>query len=284
MKTAIITGAAGGIGFEITKAMTEAGYHVVMACRNIKAAEVKIAEILTCNKNGSIEVIYLDLSDLNSVISFVSEISRKFDSVDLLMNNAGMIPTCFELTSDGFERTVCINYVAPYLLTRKLIPLMPEGARIVNMISCTYKHGKIELPDFFYYGRRGDFRRLSIYSNTKLALLFFTFELSKRLQQKGISVNAADPGIVSTNIIRMKKWFDPLADIFFRPFIKTPEQGASAVIKLLLADEFAGVTGQVSAGGKLKNIKPEYQNQPIQAQLWEDTENLIWKHLGLNNY
>lgn len=275
MKTAIITGASGGIGLEITKAVVEAGYHVVMACRDITKAKLKKAEIISLYKEGSIEIIDLDLSSLESVIHFTSEITRKFDSVDLLMNNAGVIPTCFEQTYDGFERAVSVNYLAPYLLTQKLIPLMSKGARIVNMTSITYFFGKIYLPDFFNQGNRGRFLRLGVYSNTKLALLFFTFELSERLQDKGITVNAVDPGIVSTDMITMKKWFDPLADIFFRPFIKTPRQGAEAAIQLLLNETYSEVSGQVFTSRGFKNIPSKYRNHPLQAQLWAETEKLL---------
>jgi len=279
MKTAIITGAGGGIGVEITKAVVKAGYHVVMACRNVTKAEKIKTEILSGYSEGSIEVIKLDLSSLGSIISFISEITRKFDSVDLLMNNAGIIPTCPEQTCDGFELTVSVNYIAPYLLTRKLIPLMPEGARIVNMISCTYPAGRIDLPEFFSQGRKGRFQRLGIYSNTKLALVFFTFELSQYLQAKGITVNAADPGIVSTDMITMKKWFDPLADVFFRPFIKTPRQGAEAAIQLLLNEAYTEVTGQLFTAKGNKTIPTKYKNHPIQIQLWTETEELLRRYL-----
>lgn len=281
MKTAIITGADGGIGAEITKAVAGAGYHVVMACRNVAKAEKVKAEILSGYSGGSLEVIKLDLSSLESVISFTAEISRKFDSVDLLMNNAGIIPTCPEQTCDGFEQAVSVNYIAPYLLTRKLIPLMPAGARIVNMISCTYVGGRIDLPEFFHQGRKGRFQRLGIYSNTKLALVLFTFELSLYLQAKGITVNAADPGIVSTDMITMNKWFDPLADLFFRPFIQTPRQGAEAAIQLLLNGTFANITGQLFTATGNKPIPAKYKNHPMQAQLWTETEELLGRYLDV---
>lgn len=115
--------------------------------------------------------------------------------------------------------------MGPYLLTRKLIPLMVRGARIVNMVSCTYAIGKLDFPDFFHRGKTGTFWRIPVYSNTKLALLLFTFELSEQLREKGISVNAADPGIVSTDIITMHKWFDPLTDIFSVLLSVNPRKG-----------------------------------------------------------
>ena len=124
MKTAIITGAAGGIGTEITKAVAQAGYHVVMACRNVEKAEAKKAEILSGCSNGSIEVIPLDLSSLEATTSFAQAITSRFGTVDLLMNNAGMIPRRFEQTADGFEQTVCVNFLAPFMLTWQLVPLI----------------------------------------------------------------------------------------------------------------------------------------------------------------
>ena len=85
----------------------------------------------------------------------------------------------------------------------------------MNMVSCTYAIGKLHFPDFFFFGRKGKFWRIPVYSNTKLALLLFTLELAERVEERGITVNAADPGIVSTDIITMHQWFDPLTDIFF---------------------------------------------------------------------
>lgn len=279
MKTAIITGANSGIGLEITKAVVKAGYHVVMGCRDTVKAEMKKREILAECNEGSIEVIKLDLSSLEEVVQFTSVISEKYESVDLLMNNAGVIPTCFKQTCDGFEHAVCVNYVAPYLLTMKLIPLMPNGARIVNMTSCTYVGGRIHIPEFFYQGRKGRFQSLGVYCNTKLALIFFTFELSKRLKDRGITVNAADPGIVSTDMITMEKWFDPLTDIFFRPFIKSPRQGAETAIRLLLDDTYIKVSGQVFASGEIKNISSKYKNHSMRVQLWMETEKQISRFL-----
>lgn len=208
MKWAIITGADGGMGTEITRAVAKAGYRIIMACYHPKKTEVVRERLSKETGNPDLEVMALDLSSMQSVISFVSRISERNLPIALLMNNAGTMETGFHTTSEGFERTVSVNYIGPYLLTRKLIPLMVRGARIVNMVSCTYAIGKLDFPDFFHRGKTGTFWRISVYSNTKLALLLFTFELSEQLREKGITVNAADPGIVSTDIITMHKWFD----------------------------------------------------------------------------
>ena len=201
-KTAVITGADGGMGSEITKAVALAGYHVIMVCYTSFKGEEKKSRIALDTGNDDIEVVQADLSSMESVVEAARKIKRKTPSVELLMNNAGTMCTHFTRTEDGFEHTVAVNYLAPYLLTRLLLPLMHEGSRIVSMVSCTYAIGKIG-PNFFTKGREGSFFRIPIYSNTKLALWLFTRELSERVKDKGITVNAADPGIVSTNIIRM---------------------------------------------------------------------------------
>ena len=275
VKWAIITGADGGMGREITRAVAKAGYRIIMACCNSRKAETVRQRLIEETGNPHLEVMAVDLSSMKSVVSFAEQILRRNLPVFLLMNNAGTMETGFTITSDGFERTVSVNYVAPYLLTRKLIPVMVRGARIVNMVSCTYAIGCLDFPDFLNRGKLGKFWRIPVYSNTKLALLLFTFELSEQLREKGITVNGADPGIVSTDIITMHKWFDPLTDIFFRPFIRKPKKGASTAIGLLLDEKEAGVTGQLYVNNHRKNLSDKYTNHVQKEQLWEVTERAL---------
>lgn len=277
-KTAVITGADGGMGAEITKAVAMAGYHVIMVCYTSFKGEEKRSRIILDTGNEDIEVVQADLSSMESVLDAVDKIKDKTPSVELLMNNAGTMCTHYVRTEDGFEHTVAVNYLAPYLLTRRLLPIMHEGSRIVNMISCTYAIGKIG-PHFFTKGREGSFFRIPIYSNTKLALWLFTRELSERVKGRGITVNAADPGIVSTNIIRMDEWFDPLTDIFFRPFIRTPRQGAETAIRLLLDEQFGNLTGRMFASSKEKKVSEKYIHHPQTKELWKMTEQNLGRFL-----
>ena len=277
-KTAVITGADGGMGSEITKAVAMAGYHVIMVCYTSFKGEEKRSRIILDTGNEDIEVVQADLSSMESVVDAVDKIKDKTPSVELLMNNAGTMCTHYVRTEDGVEHTVAVNYLAPYLLTRRLLPIMHEGSRIVNMISCTYAIGKIG-PHFFTKGREGSFFRIPIYSNTKLALWLFTRELSERVKGRGITVNAADPGIVSTNIIRMDEWFDPLTDIFFRPFIRTPRQGAETAIRLLLDEQFGNLTGRMFASSKEKKVSEKYMHHPQTKELWKMTEQNLGRFL-----
>ena len=278
-KLAVITGADGGMGMEITRAVATAGYKVIMACRDPEIAEEKRQLIMRETGNIALEIVPVNLASLSSTASFANELLQRGEAIPLLMNNAGTMETRRCITEDGLERTVSVNYVAPYLLTRKLLPLMGEGSRIVNMVSCTYAIGKLDFPDFFLRGKKGAFWRIPIYSNTKLALTLFTIALSKKVKEKGIIVNAADPGIVSTKIITMHMWFDPLTDIFFRPFIRTPRQGAATAISLLLDEDAGKRTGTLNVSCHPKQLSEKFFHHVQMKELWDKTEDIVAKWL-----
>lgn len=267
------------MGMEITRAVATVGYQVIMACRDPQAAEPKRQLLMRETGNPRIETAPIDLASLASVAAFAEHLLKRGEPLALLMNNAGTMETERRITEDGLERTVSVNYVGPYLLTRKLLPLMGEGSRIVNMVSCTYAIGHLDFPDFFLRGRKGGFWRIPIYSNTKLALTLFTIDLASRVKHKGIVVNAADPGIVSTNIITMHMWFDPLTDILFRPFIRTPRKGAATAVGLLLDEDAGKRTGTLNASCRPKSLSEKYTRHVQMEELWERTESIVKKWL-----
>ena len=278
-KLAVITGADGGMGMEITRAVAIAGYKVIMVCRDPEIAEEKRQLIMRETGNIALEIVPVNLASLSSTASFANELLQRGEVITLLMNNAGTMETRRCITEDGLERTVSVNYVAPYLLTRKMLLLMGEGSRIVNMVSCTYAIGQLDFPDFFLRGKKGAFWRIPIYSNTKLALTLFTIALSKKVKEKGIIVNAADPGIVSTKIITMHMWFDPLTDLFFRPFIRTPRQGAATAISLLLDEDAGKRTGTLNVSCHPKQLSEKFFHHVQMKELWDKTEDIVAKWL-----
>lgn len=280
MKVAIITGAGKGMGFEEAKTVAAKGYHTIMVCHHPEAAEERRQEIVRETGNENVETMGVDLSDLSSVRRLADEVKARFQHLDLLMNNAGTLEKGFHTTKDGLERTVCVNYVGPYLLTRLLLPLMGKGSRIVNMASLTYKYGFLDFPDFFTRGRKGGFWRIPIYSNSKLAVTLFTFDLAQRLKDKGITVNAADPGVASTDIIHLDiRFVDAFADLFFRPLIRTPRQGADTAIHLLLDEDKAGQTGTFNRSNRIINVGKKYYHHKKMQELWDRTEDIVRKYL-----
>ena len=136
-KLAIITGADGGMGTEITRAVAQAGYHVIMLCYTLFKGEERKNQLILETGNKEIEVRQVDLSSMASVTNIAEDLLGRGKHIDLLMNNAGTMSSGGLITTeDGLEYTVAVNYVAPFLLTLKLLPLMGQGTGIVIMVSC----------------------------------------------------------------------------------------------------------------------------------------------------
>lgn len=271
---AIITGAGGGMGQEITKAIAQAGYNVIMA-GSMSEKNRTTREKLEKETKGQIELIGLNLSDFNSINSFVEEIKNRAISIHLLINNAGAMPPEARETSENLEYCAATNYLGHYLLTHKLRPFMSEGTRIVNTVSLTYKMGKIK-EDFFLPKYPKFFNRFIPYSNSKLACVYFTLDLAEAWKKDGITVNCSDPGVVNTPIVKMyNKTIDWLSDIFFRPLIKTPQQGAATAIHLALSPELKLVTGELYANKKKRNIPSRILNNPQRELLRNLTQKIL---------
>ena len=274
-KTAIITGASGGMGREITKAVLEAGYEVIMACRNLETA-TPIFKHFEKDYGNSIRLLPVDLASLDTVFAFVEEVKKQYDAIHLLINNAGILNAKPENSKNGIEKTVAVNYLGHYILTKLLVPMMKKKSRIVNVVSLTYKYGKIE-PDLFAPVETINYNRFKVYSNSKRALLYFTLDLAEQLRKKEIIVNCSDPGIVNTPIIRLgNSIIDKLCDLFFRPIIKQPKTGASTAIHLALSSDVASISGKCFANKKEAPIKKRTQKSTERELLIKLTQELLY--------
>lgn len=132
-KVAIVTGANGGIGKEISRGLLLVGYEVIMACRNLTRSEPVRQELAT-ETGGKVTLMELDLSSVASILAFVEQIESQSLSINLLFNNAGIIPPKPETTADGIEYAMGVNYLGPYLLTQKIIPHMPPGGKLSILV------------------------------------------------------------------------------------------------------------------------------------------------------
>ncbi len=245
-KVIVITGATGSMGKVATREMAREGYTVIMACRNLKKAEAAKNEILATLPDAQLEVMHLDLSSQASVRTFVSQLDGR--SIDSLFCNAGYMAREYSLSVDGYEMDMATNYLGNKLLCELILPLMPTRAHIVNMVSLTAKYAHFD--ENWQQWPKSKFSQLGTYASSKRALLRFSLQFAQ--EHPDIYINVADPGIVDSNMISMGRWFDPLADIFFRPFIKSPEQGVYPALQALHTDE----TAKYFVGKKIKPIKP----------------------------
>lgn len=265
-KPYVVTGASGSIGSEVVKALAGQGKPVIMACRNMEKGREVQKRILKAVPGADVDLMEVDMASLASVCRFADALKGLGTKIGGLFNNAGTINRQYELTEDGFEKTLQVNYLAPYLLTRRLLPMFDGKTHLVNMVSLTRYIAKVDRR-LFERGEK-EFRQLGAYSDSKLALLLFTIAFSKRVD---FPVNMADPGVVNSNMIHMDRWFDPLADRFFRPFCKTPEQGAVPAVNALNSENHLFF----HRGHKAFALPERYQNHPDLDWLWTETENRL---------
>ncbi|MGI5828831.1 MAG: SDR family NAD(P)-dependent oxidoreductase [Bradymonadia bacterium] len=221
----IITGASSGIGLALTKALAARNTPLILACRNLQKAEALKTEL---HSTAPILIEKLELSSFQSVIEFSQRVRRL--RLHALVNNAGASYTQYTLSNDGYELSLATNCLAPSLLCLALAEQLQNNGIILNTVSLTHRFGKI--ADTFPHIAPKPYAQLKNYSNAKLALYLFTYKL---WQQRGqsIRIHAYDPGIVNTGMISMKRWYDPLADVLFRPLIRKPQSAAKIAVRAL---------------------------------------------------
>lgn len=271
----IVTGASGSIGIAAVKSLLSKDMPVIMACRNVKKATSQRDVLIKQFPHSEIEILELDLNSLSSIKLFSENIKSQGFKVNRLLNNAGIICRDFSVNEDGFETTVAVNYLGPVYLTKLMIPLMEDGFRIVNTVSVT--RGVSKLDEHFFDLDKKKFSQLGTYGKSKYALFLSSLTLSENI--KNGSVSLTDPGVVDSNMISMHRWFDPIADVLFRPFCKSPEKGAMpAVNALLWSAENSQQTidsnpdVRLFSGNKNKVISRKHYDNPIREWLWKETE------------
>ena len=272
----IVTGATGSIGLAAVKSLLSKDLPVIMACRNIKKADSQRDSLIKEFPHSEIDVLELDLNSLASIRAFVEEIKNQGFKVDKLLNNAGIICRDFTVNDDGFETTLAVNYLGPLYLSKLMIPLMDDGFNIVNTVSVT--RGVSKLDEHFFDLDKKRFSQLGTYGKAKYALFLSSLTLSEKI--KNGSVNLTDPGVVDSNMISMHRWFDPLADVLFRPFCKSPEKGAIPAVNALLykstdngqqSTDLLQRNVKLFSGNKSKVISQKHYDNPIRKWLWEES-------------
>lgn len=277
--TVIITGANGGIGQAITRKLSREGFRVIMACRNIPATKPLYDQIRTENGCNHIELLPLDLASLKSVCNFAQLMNCRKEPIHALINNAGTMPGSFSPTEDKLELATQVNYVAPWLLTRLLLPLLSASGTgiVVNTCSCTYRLGKIT-PSFLQPCPE-TFHRFKTYGSSKLALLLFTQELSKYTANQEVRAYAVDPGVVDTGILSMHQWYDSLTNVLFRPFTRKPEKGAATQCWLTQHAHPHNIPEGYYRDCKTVHLPEKFCHHPQQEHLWHSTEIFLEKYI-----
>lgn len=241
-RIAVVTGANTGLGYATSKALAGTGMKVIMACRNLEKAITARNMILKEHPDADLRIMLVDLLKLASVRDFAKEYLNRFDHLDLLINNAGIMIPPYMKTEDGFESQMGVNYFAHFLLTGLLFDTIGKtpGSRIVALSSIAHKRARINFDDLHWEKR---YSALKAYGQSKVACLIFAFELNRRIKKAGIGTLAvaAHPGISFTELIRhvprsLMFMVRPLANTF----AQSPEKGALPTLYAALAPDVKG--------------------------------------------
>lgn len=269
-KLCMVTGANSGIGKATASKLAEQGAFVVMVCRDEEKANKARDEIINKTGNTGVEVMLADFAYQYEIRELADHFKSKFDELDVLVNNAGMIASHREETIDGIEKTFAVNHLGPFLLTNLLLePLKAaEESRIVNVSSEVHRLGA-SVFDLSDLQLTQGFTPIKAYGVSKLCNIMFTRELSKRLEDDGIIANALHPGAVSTKLAEEASWLMKLFYFIGTPFMRSPDKGAETPVYLATSDEVKEISGKY-----FKNKKPI---QPADKVLDDDLCHKLWE-------
>ena len=273
-KICLVTGSTSGIGKVTARELAKQGATVVLVSRTRAKGEATQAEITQATGNPHVELLVADLSLLADVRRLASEFQHTNSHLHLLVNNAGCAYPTRTLTSEGLEATLVVNYLAPFLLTELLLDRLKASApaRIVNVSSAQHANAHIDFDNLQGEKKYGN---LSTYNQAKLAVLLWTYELARRLEGTGVTVNALHPGITATNfpsgMTGVLAWGMKLS----KPFLLTPEKGAQTTLYLATSPEVEGVTGKYFVKSHETTSSNDSYDQTVGARLWEVTEQLV---------
>jgi NAD(P)-dependent dehydrogenase (short-subunit alcohol dehydrogenase family) len=201
-KRALITGTSGGLGAETARALAARGAAITLAARNLEKLEAVAASIRESTGNDNIDIGELDLTSPDSVRNFATNWLASHDSLNLLINNAGIMACPLARTAEGWELQFATNHLGHFLLTSLLAPALLAGApaRVVNLSSGGHRFGGIDFDDIHY--ERRPYEKWPAYGQSKSANVLFTVELDRRLQAKGVRSFAVHPGVIMTELAR----------------------------------------------------------------------------------
>jgi NAD(P)-dependent dehydrogenase (short-subunit alcohol dehydrogenase family) len=267
-KVILLTGGNSGIGKATALGLAKLGASLVLICRDESRAQAAKDEIIRNSGNSSIELITANLLLQSEVRRAAGEFLSAHARLDVLINNAGTNYPTYAETEDGIERTMAVNYFAPFLLTNLLLDTMEKTgpSRIVNITSVSHHSGQLNLDNLAKDRRMGLFG-LAAYGRSKLALILFTYELARRLQGKPVTANCLHPGAVRTNIWAHSGAASPIAR-FGSLFMMSSREGAKTPIYVASSPEVEGVNGKYFDNCKPTRSSRVSYDESLAARLW----------------
>lgn len=269
-KICLITGATSGIGKAAALKLADTGASLILLSRNEKKGE-KICNQIKEKNNTQVKFYKADISSMKQVRNVSEKIKSDFNHIDVLINNAGARFDNYFKNDEGIELTFATNHLGHFLLTLSLIAMLkksPQG-RIINISSAAHANGTEELYDIVapeHYDRR------LAYGRSKLANLYFTYELASRLQSSKITVNAVDPGGVATNFSRnngLIPWMKHYLSYILNLKLISPQKASETVVYLASSDEVGRISGKYFFEKKEINSSSASYSKETAMKLWQ---------------
>ena len=284
-RTALVTGANTGIGYHIAEMLADRGARVLMGCRDLTKAEAARKDMLKAVPDAQIELVELDLADMASV----HKAAEGIDTLDLLVNNAGIMWVPHEISTGGAEKHFAVNHLSHFALTSLLLPALAKGKdpRVVTQSSIAHRPASIQFDNL---SGEHDYARQKFYGQSKLANLMFALELDRRLRAKGspIASIACHPGVAKTELTRQVGWAKLIMPIA-ATLLNTAKQGALPALQAATdpdaqGGDYYGPYGFMEATGATSGraVATATARDPLLAtRLWEVSKDMTGIDPGL---
>lgn len=280
-RTAVVTGANAGLGYQTAAALAAKGAHVVLAVRNMDRGKDAATRITATCAGAQVSLQELDLTSLRSVRTAAEQLRHDHDRIDLLINNAGVVYTPRSITEDGFELHFGTNHLGHFALTGlildRLLPVV--GSRVVTVSSLSHRLGAAIAFDDLHWDRR--YSRFRAYARSKLANLLFTYELERRMIGENTIAVAAHPGCSNTDIARGRPAYVRAAAPLSALLLQAPTMGALPILRAatdpgILGGQFVGPAGFGQTRGYPKVVASNAASHDLalQRRLWTVSEEL----------
>ncbi len=270
-KICLITGSTSGIGKAAALKLADLGASLILLSRNEEKGEKICNQIRKRNNNAHVKFYKVDISSMKEVKYFVEIIKSDFNHIDVLINNAGARYDNYFKNDEGVELTFATNHLGHFLLTLSLIEMLKKSTqgRIINISSSAHSRGTEELDDIVapaHYDRR------LAYGRSKLANLYFTYELNNKLRNNKITVNAVDPGGVATNFSRnngLYAWLKHYLSYILRLKLISPQKAAETIVYLASSSKVSETTGKYLFEKNEINSSPASYSKDAALKLWQ---------------
>jgi NAD(P)-dependent dehydrogenase (short-subunit alcohol dehydrogenase family) len=270
-KICLITGATSGIGKAAAFNLADLGASLLLLSRNEKMGEKICDQIKKANSNAQVKFYRVDISSMKDVRRVSERIKTDFDQIDVIINNAGARFDNYLKNDEGIELTFATNHIGHFLLTLSLIEMLKKSSqgRIINVSSPAHSKGTEDLDDIV---APANYDRRLAYGRSKLANLYFTYELSGRLKKSKITVNALDPGGVATNFSRnngLYAWMKHYLSYILQLKLISPQKAAETIVYLASSDEVSETTGKYFFEKKEIRSSPSSYSKDTALKLWQ---------------